>query len=187
MGDTPFTLTAPSSNSAGTFTYSATTTSVVTISGSTVTPVGAGSVMLTATQAASGNYTAGTVTTVIKVLEGACEYEAPCDNGGSCTDEPNNTYSCSCLSGYSGPVCALYATNCDGIGSDSSCFNGGTCIADDTGGTCSCTSGYMGQYCQFINNPAALRNGPTWLDTLAALFIPSPNPPNMWNMCVARA
>ena len=50
-GDAPFTLTAPTSNSAGTWTYSSSDTTIATISGNTVTIVGTGSITITATQA----------------------------------------------------------------------------------------------------------------------------------------
>ena len=61
LGDAAFNLTAPTSNSSGAFTYSSSNTSVATISGSTVTIVGAGSTVITATQAATASYGAGTI------------------------------------------------------------------------------------------------------------------------------
>jgi hypothetical protein len=61
VGNAPFNLTAPTSNSAGAFTYTSSNTAVATISGSTVTIVGAGSTVITATQAATGTYGAGTI------------------------------------------------------------------------------------------------------------------------------
>ena len=57
-GDAPFTATA-TSNSSGAITYSV-VSGPATISGSTVTLTGAGTVVVQATQAATGNYTAGT-------------------------------------------------------------------------------------------------------------------------------
>lgn len=62
VGDAPFTLTAPTSNSSGTFTYTSSDLTVATISGSTVTIVGAGTTTITATQAASGNFSSGSIT-----------------------------------------------------------------------------------------------------------------------------
>jgi pimeloyl-ACP methyl ester carboxylesterase len=56
-GTVPFTVAA-SSNSSGTFSY-AVLSGPATISGSTVTLIGAGTVVLQATQAAASNYTAG--------------------------------------------------------------------------------------------------------------------------------
>lgn len=68
VGDANFDLTAPTSNSTGAFTYTSSNTGVATVSGSTVTIVGAGSTTITATQAAAGNYGAGSVTASLEVI-----------------------------------------------------------------------------------------------------------------------
>ena len=60
--DVPFTLTAPTSNSGGAFTYNSSNTAVATISGTTVTIVGTGTSVITATQAANGAYGSGSTT-----------------------------------------------------------------------------------------------------------------------------
>jgi parallel beta-helix repeat protein len=62
LGDVPFALTAPTSNSAGLFTYTSSNTAVATIVGNMVTIVGAGTSVIKATQAASGSYTSGGTT-----------------------------------------------------------------------------------------------------------------------------
>ena len=67
MGDAPFTLTAPTSNSAGAFTYSSGNQSVATISGNTVTVVGVGTSIITANQAAAGSYSSGSTTATLVV------------------------------------------------------------------------------------------------------------------------
>ena len=68
FGDAAFNLTAPTSNSGGAFSYTSSNASVATVtSGGTVTVVGAGSTTITATQAAAGNYTAGSVTASLVV------------------------------------------------------------------------------------------------------------------------
>ena len=59
--DAPFTLSDPTSNSAGAFTYSSSNLNVATISGNQVTIVGAGTSTITATQAANGSYLTGSV------------------------------------------------------------------------------------------------------------------------------
>jgi hypothetical protein len=64
-GDTPFTVAA-TSNSGGAITYSV-VSGPATISGSTVTLTGAGTVVLQASQAAAGGYTAGTQTATFTV------------------------------------------------------------------------------------------------------------------------
>ncbi len=67
VGAAPFTLTAPTSNSLGAFTYTSSNTNVATISGDTVTIVGAGTSTITATQAADGSYGSGTITATLSV------------------------------------------------------------------------------------------------------------------------
>ena len=67
FGDIPFTITPPTSNSSGSFSYTSSNLSVATINGNTITIIGAGSSTITATQAASGNYISGTIQTVFQV------------------------------------------------------------------------------------------------------------------------
>ncbi|MCX6209132.1 MAG: T9SS type A sorting domain-containing protein [Bacteroidetes bacterium] len=67
LGDAPFALTAPNSNSSGTFSYSSSNTSVATISGNTVTVVGVGSTIITATQTSVGSFGSATITATLNV------------------------------------------------------------------------------------------------------------------------
>uniref|UniRef100_A0A6C0M0Q0 BIG2 domain-containing protein n=1 Tax=viral metagenome TaxID=1070528 RepID=A0A6C0M0Q0_9ZZZZ len=67
VGDAPFTLTAPASNSTGAFTYSSSNLAVATVAGSTVTIVGAGSTTITATQAATATYASNSITASLVV------------------------------------------------------------------------------------------------------------------------
>lgn len=69
LGDGPFNLTAPTSDSPGAFTYTSSNTSVATILGNTVTIVGAGISIITANQAASGAFLTGNVTANLIVAE----------------------------------------------------------------------------------------------------------------------
>lgn len=69
VGDAPFTLTNPTSDSPGAFSYTSSNTAVATISGNTVTVVGAGTSTITANQAASGSYLAGSVTASLVVTD----------------------------------------------------------------------------------------------------------------------
>lgn len=62
LGDAPFSLTAPTSNSSGAFSYTSSNTNVATVSGNTVTLVGAGTSVITAIQAANGSYGSASVT-----------------------------------------------------------------------------------------------------------------------------
>jgi hypothetical protein len=70
-GDGPFAVTA-TSNSSGAFTYSV-VSGPATISGNAVTLMGAGSLALQASEAAAGNYSAGTAQTTIVVAKQASQ------------------------------------------------------------------------------------------------------------------
>lgn len=59
VGDAPFALTPPTSNSAGAFTYTSSNIAVATITGNMVTIAGAGTSIIKAAQAANGSYTSG--------------------------------------------------------------------------------------------------------------------------------
>ena len=67
VGASPYTITDPSSNSTGAFTYTSSNTAVATVSGHTLTIVGAGTSTITANEAADSNYLAGTATAVVTV------------------------------------------------------------------------------------------------------------------------
>ncbi len=68
FGDSPFTITQPSSDSPGAFTYSVTAGSdIISMSGNTITVLKAGSATVQASQAASGNYLAATKTATITI------------------------------------------------------------------------------------------------------------------------
>jgi len=67
FGNAAFNLVAPTTNSTGAITYTSSNTAVATIAGSTVTIVSAGSSTITATQATTANYLAGTITATLTV------------------------------------------------------------------------------------------------------------------------
>jgi hypothetical protein len=68
FGDADFTLAKPSSPSSGAFSFASSNTGVASVdAGGKVTVVGAGNAAITATQAASGNYTAASAAAVISV------------------------------------------------------------------------------------------------------------------------
>ncbi len=77
MGDAPFAITPPTSNSTGAFTYTSSNTAVATISGSTITVVGVGTSTITANQAAAGAYTTGSTTALFTVTYGPPTVAAP--------------------------------------------------------------------------------------------------------------
>ncbi len=65
--DVSFSLTDPSSNSTGAFTYSSSNTSVATVTSRTVTIIGVGTSTITATQLSDSNYRSASVSTVLTV------------------------------------------------------------------------------------------------------------------------
>ena len=67
FGDPPFQIPPPSSTSTGAFTYSSSNPNVATIVGDTITIVGVGSSQITAFQAATTNFTSGTIPTTFTV------------------------------------------------------------------------------------------------------------------------
>jgi len=69
FGNAAFSLVAPTTNSNGAFTYTSSNTAVATIAGSTVTIVGGGTATITASQATTANYLAGTITATITVSQ----------------------------------------------------------------------------------------------------------------------
>ena len=62
VGDPPFTITPPTSNSGGAWSYTSSDPSVMTVSGNTITVVGLGSSVITAKQAATPMYPAASTT-----------------------------------------------------------------------------------------------------------------------------
>jgi uncharacterized protein YjdB len=70
FGDALFTLSVPNSDSGGAFSYTSSNESVATISGNMVTIVAIGSSTITATQAATNNYTSATITTSLVINKG---------------------------------------------------------------------------------------------------------------------
>jgi formylglycine-generating enzyme required for sulfatase activity len=69
-GSASFSLTPPTSTSSGSWSYSSGNTAVATVSGSNVTMTGVGSTTITATQAATRNYTSASKSAVFKVTPG---------------------------------------------------------------------------------------------------------------------
>lgn len=68
----------------------------------------------------------------------------PCLHGGTCNDVVNSTFSCSCLSGYTGSICQHNIDDCASV----TCLNGGTCVDQVDSFTCSCAEGFSGK--QFL-------------------------------------
>jgi uncharacterized protein YjdB len=62
VGNAPFAITPPISNSLGAFTYTSSNTAVATVAGDIITIVGLGTSTITAVQASTQNYSSGTIT-----------------------------------------------------------------------------------------------------------------------------
>lgn len=67
----------------------------------------------------------------------------PCQNGGSCTDALGS-YTCSCLTGYTGVSCETNIDDC----LDYACDNGATCVDVVAGYNCVCRDGFTGSLCE---------------------------------------
>ena len=77
LGDAPFTITAPTSNSTGAFTYISSNTNVATVAGNTITILKAGSSTITANQAAAAPYASGSITATLSVTVAPLSTNAP--------------------------------------------------------------------------------------------------------------
>uniref|UniRef100_A0AAG5DH66 Delta-like protein n=1 Tax=Anopheles atroparvus TaxID=41427 RepID=A0AAG5DH66_ANOAO len=93
-----------------------------------------------------------------------CTNHKPCQNGGTCFNTGQGSYTCQCRPGYTGTECESSITSCI----DKPCLHGATCHelpADDASGPdppqdevadededrkyrCHCTSGWMGTHCE---------------------------------------
>ena len=88
LGAAPFTLTPPTSNSTGAFSYTSSDPTVATISGNVVTIVGAGTTVITANQASAGSYSKGSISATLVV-----SYPPPTTSAPAPTQNPNNVVS----------------------------------------------------------------------------------------------
>ena len=68
----------------------------------------------------------------------------PCQNGGTCTDNGDTTYTCTCAAGYTGTNCETDIDECVAA----PCQNGGTCVDGVNSYTCNCVAGYTGTNCE---------------------------------------
>ncbi|XP_051928957.1 sushi, nidogen and EGF-like domain-containing protein 1 isoform X1 [Hippocampus zosterae] len=76
-----------------------------------------------------------------------CPHLRPCLNGGRCIDDcitGNPSFTCSCLSGYTGRRCQINVDECASL----PCQNGGTCIDLVNSFSCQCPPGYTGSLCE---------------------------------------
>jgi uncharacterized protein (TIGR02145 family) len=135
VGDAPFTITAPTSNSTGAFTYTSSNTAVATISGNIITIKAKGQITITANQAAKGNYTAGSITAILTIEDKAVI--------GTVTDIDGNIYKTIKIGSQTWMMENLKVTH----------YNDGTAIKNilDNDGWKAATTG---AYCDYNNVPA---------------------------------
>ena len=115
-GDAPFNLTPPTSTSPGAFTYTSSNLAVATISGSTVTIVGPGTSSITANQAASAPYIAGSVSSDL-VVTAVPTVAAPIPPNRPAADVKSiysDTYTPIATLAYSGDVNSYNTSWCPG-------------------------------------------------------------------------
>uniref|UniRef100_A0A7N5JHY7 Sushi, nidogen and EGF like domains 1 n=1 Tax=Ailuropoda melanoleuca TaxID=9646 RepID=A0A7N5JHY7_AILME len=80
----------------------------------------------------------------------------PCLNGGKCIDDcvtGNPSYTCSCLSGFTGRRCHLDVNEC----ASHPCQNGGTCTQGINRFSCQCPAGFGGPTCEAALSPCDAR------------------------------
>jgi hypothetical protein len=82
------------------------------------------------------------------ITSGFCE-NAPCLNGGSCTETQSN-FVCTCPPLFTGTSCELDVLPCV----SNPCFNSGLCQREDDGGySCFCLPQYTGSQCESLADP----------------------------------
>jgi hypothetical protein len=134
VGDAPFELTQPESDSPGSFSYTSSNPAVATISGNIVTVVGAGKSSITANQAASGSFLAGSIST--NLLVGVADPEV----GPTNPIERNAWDVKSIYNGTAMPVSPQY-TNVPDVSFES--FDGSTIIGATTLGDGNTVNKYL--------------------------------------------
>ena len=113
-------------------------------------------------------YVVSTETCVLCYLAvNQCFTQPPCQNGGTCTPGPSNTFTCQCLSSYTGTFCEQGKTPSSiihdltyvnngikrftllDICSSMPCMNGATCLSLNNNQQyyCQCAAGFSGTTC----------------------------------------
>ena len=105
VGDAPFNLTNPISNSPGTFSYTSSDPLVATVIGNTVTVVGAGTTIITANQAASAPFLAGsrTANLIVSLAPSVAAPTPPVRNSGDVISLFSNAYTPVVVDSWSAP------------------------------------------------------------------------------------
>ncbi|XP_030601179.1 delta-like protein C [Archocentrus centrarchus] len=73
-----------------------------------------------------------------------CTNHKPCQNGASCTNTGEGSYTCACRPGYTGKDCEIETNECD----SNPCRNGGSCNDLENDYLCTCPQGFYGKNCE---------------------------------------
>ena len=68
---------------------------------------------------------------------------SPCDNGGVCSPDATNGFTCTCVGDFTGRSCDMTIDNCLNVN-----CNKGTCVDGVGTFTCECEAGYTRQFCE---------------------------------------
>ena len=136
FGDSAFTVTAPSVTGSleGSFTYTSATTSVISVSGSTLTVAGAGTSVITATFTPTDSTNYNSATTIMTVTVGKALQSVVSLSSLSSTYNPSNKSVSLTGSGGTGTGNYQYALNSSN--STPGCSVNGSTLAYTTAGTC---------------------------------------------------
>ena len=87
------------------------------------------------------------------VEDDGCESD-PCENNATCHDL-TNTFSCTCVAGFTGPTCGTDIEDC----TFDPCKNGSTCTDLVDGFSCDCAAGFTGDTCETDIDDSAFESG----------------------------
>ncbi|XP_058827100.1 neurogenic locus protein delta isoform X1 [Topomyia yanbarensis] len=75
-----------------------------------------------------------------------CTNHKPCQNGGTCFNTGQGSYTCQCPPGYTGTDCEVRISDC----AATPCLNGGVCHDQKPNGgyRCDCPKGWIGAHCE---------------------------------------
>lgn len=75
-----------------------------------------------------------------------CTNHRPCENGGTCFNTGEGSFTCKCPPGFTGTECQIQMSDCE----NRPCLNGGLCTDQPSqkSYTCECQKGWFGRHCE---------------------------------------